>query len=271
MLDSKSILLVNDLPGFGKVALGAMIPILSAQGHLISNLPTALVSNTLDFGIFEIQDTTAYIEKTLEVWKQLDLHFDYLCTGFLCNDRQADLLINYKQEHPDTFLLVDPVMGDEGKLYNGVPVETILSMRKLAHYADLLVPNATEASLLVHGQAPTVEKTKDYYFDLLHELHTLGAKSIIITSVICNGQYTILGYDDQKKYFFEIPYKNIPIKLPGTGDIFTAVTLDNIIRMKSLEEAVKASALKLYAMINRVQNSVNRNFGLPIEDLLFML
>ena len=121
MLDSKSILLVNDLPGFGKVALGAMIPILSAQGHLISNLPTALVSNTLDYGIFEI------------------------------------------------------------------------------------------------------------------------------------------------------PYKNIPIKLPGTGDIFTAVTLDNIIRMKSLEEAAKALALKLYAMINRVQNSVNRNFGLPIEDLLFTL
>ena len=36
------------------------------------NLPTAIVSNTLDYGKFDILDTTQYMKNTLGVWKALD-------------------------------------------------------------------------------------------------------------------------------------------------------------------------------------------------------
>ena len=72
----KKVCCVNDMPGIGKIALSAMIPILSAKGLDVSSLPTALVSNTLDFGKFEILDTTDYMEKTVDVWNELDFHFD---------------------------------------------------------------------------------------------------------------------------------------------------------------------------------------------------
>ena len=40
------------------------------------NLPTAIVSNTLDYGKFDILDTTQYMKNTLGVWKALDFQFD---------------------------------------------------------------------------------------------------------------------------------------------------------------------------------------------------
>ena len=49
---SKHILLVHDLAGYGKVSLSAMMPVLSHMGHHLYTLPTALVSNTLDYGKF---------------------------------------------------------------------------------------------------------------------------------------------------------------------------------------------------------------------------
>ena len=67
MADKKQtqILLINDMAGYGKVALSVMIPVLSHLKFETFNLPTALVSNTLDYGQFDILDTTEYMENTL--------------------------------------------------------------------------------------------------------------------------------------------------------------------------------------------------------------
>ena len=72
----KQVLLINDVVGYGKVGMGAMLPILSYLGIPTYSLPTALVSNTLDYGKFNIQDTTEYIRGTLPVWKELGFGFD---------------------------------------------------------------------------------------------------------------------------------------------------------------------------------------------------
>ena len=82
MENSKNILIINDMPGYGKVALAAMLPILSNMGHSVYNLPTALVSNTLDYGKFHILDTTDYMVQAIQVWKELDFRFDCITTGF---------------------------------------------------------------------------------------------------------------------------------------------------------------------------------------------
>ena len=80
---TEKLLLINDLAGYGKVALGAMMPVLTHMGYDIYTLPTALVSNTLDYGKFEILDTTDYIAGTLRVWDELGFSFDAVSTGFI--------------------------------------------------------------------------------------------------------------------------------------------------------------------------------------------
>ena len=92
MENSKNILIINDMPGYGKVALAAMLPILSNMGHSVYNLPTALVSNTLDYGKFTILDTTDYMVKAIEVWKQLGFQFDCITTGFLASSAQVGII-----------------------------------------------------------------------------------------------------------------------------------------------------------------------------------
>ena len=62
---AKKVLLINDLAGYGKVALSAMLPVLSYLKYETYNLPTAIVSNTLDYGKFDILDTTQYMKNTL--------------------------------------------------------------------------------------------------------------------------------------------------------------------------------------------------------------
>ena len=115
-MSKKHILLVNDIAGYGKVATAAMLPILSYLGHPVYNLPTALVSNTLDYGKFNILETTDYIKGVFPVWKELGFSFDAIATGFIASERQAKLVADYCREQAErgTTIFVDPIMGDEG-------------------------------------------------------------------------------------------------------------------------------------------------------------
>lgn len=129
----KQILLINDMAGYGKVATAAMLPILSYMGYPTYNLPTALVSNTLDYGKFNILETTDYIQGVFPIWKELGFHYDAISTGFIASERQAGIISRYctEQAAEGTTIFVDPIMGDEGKLYNGVTEATIGSMREM--------------------------------------------------------------------------------------------------------------------------------------------
>ena len=86
--DSPKILLIEDLAGYGKISLSAMIPIMSHMGYNLYNLPTALVSNTLDYGLFHMLETTGYMRETLKVWKELGFSFDAICTGMIVSEEQ---------------------------------------------------------------------------------------------------------------------------------------------------------------------------------------
>ena len=127
-----------------------MWPILSYMGLPVYNLPTCLVSNTLDYGKFHLIDTTDYIQGVFPVWRELGFRFKAIATGLLASPRQADIVAHYcvEQAKRGTTIFVDPIMGDEGKLYNGVSEESIGSMRLMLSVSDLTYPNYTEACYL---------------------------------------------------------------------------------------------------------------------------
>ena len=131
--------------------MAAMLPILSYMGIPAFNLPTALVSNTLDYGDFAMQDTTAYMRQTLPVWKKLGFRFDAICTGLMFSEEQSRLVAQFcrDQAGQGCTIFVDPVMGDGGKLYNGIGENQVRLMREMVSVAHLIFPNYTEACHLV--------------------------------------------------------------------------------------------------------------------------
>ena len=242
MADKKQtqILLINDMAGYGKVALSVMIPVLSHLKFETFNLPTALVSNTLDYGQFDILDTTEYMENTLLVWKKLMFSFDAICTGFIVSERQSSLVYEYckEQQKSGTSIFVDPIMGDEGTLYNGVTEQTVAHMKKLVGVADYIVPNYTEAARLTgveYHESATISEVDE----MIQRLGNMGAKSVIITSIQQDGKDVVAGFDHKTKQRFTIPFYNIPVRFPGTGDIFSSVLLGKLMEGNSLYDSTK--------------------------------
>ena len=274
-MNSKNILIINDMPGYSKVAMAAMLPILSHMGHSVYNLPTALVSNTLDYGKFALMDTTDYMSQVIEVWRELGFQFDCITTGFLASARQVGIIRDFIESQKKEGLLVmtDPIMGDDGKLYNGVTEETVENMRQLIGVADVIVPNLTEAQFLtglyVGEQTLTAEQARE----VVDGLRAYGPRSVIITSGqdAETGKHTVWGYDYRSGMYFSIPYRLVNVHFPGTGDMFSAVLVGEMLRGMSLRAAVKRAMDVLEKLVFLEKDELDKNKGIRIEKFLDVL
>ena len=270
----KRIVLFNDLPGYGKVALAAMVPLFSRMGHFPYQVPTAVVSNTLDFGKFRIQDMTDYMRDTIKVWDELGFDPDCICTGFVLSEEQVELIGDYiRSRKPrtsrtqDRLVMVDPIMADGGKLYNGIGMERVAAMRKLVSYSDVMVPNMTEAGFLT-GICPGREQaTAAELRELVDGLHKLSGKSVVITSAQDSetGEHLVCGYDHKMNQYFRVPFPFLPVRVAGTGDIFSAVMTGKLLNGENLETAVQEAVCVLTALIRANQDHLDEYKGILVE------
>lgn len=269
----KQILLINDVVGYSHVGMVAMLPILTYLGHSAYNLPTALVSNTLDYGKFNILDTTDYIKGVFPVWKELGFEFDAIATGFIASERQADIVADYcrEQARRGTVVFVDPIMGDEGKLYNGVTPSTINSMREMLSVAHLIYPNYTEACYLTDTEYKAGGVTAEEANRLVDALRGIGSKSVIITSMLVDGEHCVVGYNHLEDSRFRLGYTEIPVHFPGTGDIFSAVLVGHLLQGDCLEPSTRKAMDVVARLIELNKDNVDKNRGIPVENFLSLL
>ena len=268
----KRILLVQDMTGYGKVALAAIMPVLSHMGHHVYTLPTAIVSNTLDYGQFELVEMTDFMRRTLQVWKNLGFSFDAVSTGFIVSEEQAALVSSLCQESAakGCTVFVDPVMGDEGKLYNGVTEATVNHMRTMASVADYLMPNYTEAAYLA-GAPIQDDLTRAEADALVDCLRALGAKSVLITSAKVEGRFCVVGYDHVKAERFLLPFEMVPVFFSGTGDIFSGILTGSVLDGMPLQAAIQRAMDAIRLMILRNRDNADHYVGIPIETCLDVL
>ena len=272
---SSKVLLINDLAGYGKVALSAMIPVLSHMKYEVCSLPTALVSNTLDYGKFEILETTDYMKNTLSVWEQLGFSFGAVSTGFILSKPQTELVLEFcrEQKKKGAVIFTDPIMGDEGKLYNGISEETVALMRELIGAADYIVPNYTEAAYLAGVPYCRDACTRQELYDLAGKLHAMGAGSVLITSAYMlvdggNPIHCVAGYDGKTDRTFILPYEELPVRFPGTGDIFSAVFMGHILKGEPLRTAARAAMETVSKMLAKNAANQDKFEGIPLETCL---
>ena len=269
----KKILLVNDVAGYGKVGMAAMLPILSYMGIPAFNLPTALVSNTLDYGDFAQLDTTDYMRQTLPIWKKLGFRFDAICTGLMFSEEQARLVAQFCRDQAEAgcTIYVDPVMGDGGRLYNGIGEEQVRLMREMVGVAHLIFPNYTEACYLADVPFQKDGISRQEACALLDRLTTLGPKSVLITSCFIDNKNQVCGYDAATgKYFFH-DYDEIPGIFHGTGDIFSAVLIGHLMKQESLSASTRQAMDVVREMIYRNRDVDDRCCGIFIERCLDLL
>ena len=281
----KQILLINDIAGYGKVGMAAMLPILSYLGIPAFCLPTALVSNTLDYGEFTQLDTTDYMRKTLPIWQHLGFHFNAICTGLMFSEEQAHLVAGFcrAQAREGCTIFVDPVMGDGGRLYNGIGKRQVELMRQMVSVAHLTMPNYTEACYLTGIQYKPQGISAEEAIQLLDRLTDLGPRSAIITSCIIEGKHQVCGVfgnaegteetegtEIQKSHFF-LEYQEIPGLFHGTGDIFSAVLIAHLMKGEPLKQSTRKAMDVVSGMIMRNRDVEDRNCGIFVERCLDLI
>lgn len=271
---TNQILIINDLCSFGKVSTTAMLPILSYFGVPTGILPTSLVSNTFDYGDYSIMETTDFLKSTIEKWTKLNFGFDAIATGFIPSRQQADIISAYckSQAALGKTIFVDPIMGDEGQLYKGMPAEELVSaMREMISVADLCYPNYTEACYLTGAEYKPEGISAAEAKTLLDQLHEIGAKSVLITSVIINGQPSVAGFNHTTGEYFCLPFTEIPVHFPGTGDIFSAILIGHLLNGDSLKESTRKAMDGVYRLIDLNKDNKDKNRGIPLERYLSVL
>ena len=146
----KKVAAINDLSGIGKCSLTVAIPILSALKVQCCPFPTAILSSQTGFSQYTFLDLTDEMEKYSSVWKNLGLEIDTIFSGFLGSIHQIDIVSNFIKENPNSMVIVDPVLGDDGVLYPIFDKNTCEKMKDLVKLSDLITPNLTEACLLTN-------------------------------------------------------------------------------------------------------------------------
>ncbi len=259
----KHLLLAHDLCGVGKVSLSTMLPVFERLGCTTSYLPTAIVSNTLDYGQAEIVDASDYMEKSLAIYENLGFQFDAICTGFLLSEKQVEILQDYLKLHPQMKIYIDPIMGDEGELYPGVGEATVLAMKRIIKGADLILPNYTEACTLADRKIEKVANLKQ--IEGLCETLAESAKAILITSVFNeeDGKHYVVGYEQGK--MFALPFDYIDVRLPGTGDIFSALVVGEIEKGCDLKVAAQKAIHVVHDLIDLNKENEDKYFGIFVE------
>ena len=240
----KRIITIQDISCVGKCSLTVALPIISAMGVEAAILPTAVLSTHTMFSNFTFKDLADQIEPIAAHWKNENIAFDAVYTGYLGSFEQIDLMKKFFDDFKteSNLLFVDPAMADNGKLYPAFDEAFAKHMGTLCAKADIIVPNITEACFMT-GSEYKSEYDEDYVKELLVKLSELGAKISILTGVsFAKGKTGVMGYDRETKEFSYYEHDKLPQSFHGTGDIFSSTCVGAMMNGMEWKEAVKVAA-----------------------------
>ncbi len=264
----KNILCIHDLSGVGRCSLNEILPILSAMGMHVTPLPTTVLSShTGGLGQPAAQGCVQYGHEALEHYRRLELSFDCIYAGYLADSQQQELVLEAFSSWPQAFKVMDPVMGDHGRLYSGME-PLVPGMARLCQAADLTVPNLTEACLLLGREYPENGLTEEEAAQLAGQLTQRFGGSAVVTGLPL-GKY--IGCAGAEHGSFVQKHLCLPQSFPGTGDLFCSVLLGCLLRGNALSAAVDAAAGFVCNCITATPAGSDPRFGVWYETQLFRL
>ena len=264
----KKVAAINDLSGIGKCSLSVAIPILSALKVQCCPFPTAILSSQTGFSQYTFLDLTNEMEKYSNTWKKLNLNIDTIYSGFLGSSSQIDIVRNFIKSNPHAFVIVDPVLGDNGELYPIFNNDTCTKMKDLVIHSNLITPNITEACLLLNKDYKD-NFSEEEVITIAKKLSELGPSKVIITGIIRDNMIYNLSYDKEEDKAFTYGLEYNKCSYSGTGDIFVSIICGLITNNYDLEFAVKTASDFIYKCVSYTSKyEIDRNEGVMFEMFL---
>ena len=259
---------MQDISCYGSCSITVALPILNAYGFETAILPSAILStHTAGFKNFTVLDLKDELPKIINHWQNENIKFDLLYSGYLGDTSHFDILRQIKNNLlNDKLFVLDPVMGDNGKLYPAFNQDYVKKMQEILPITNIIIPNLTEACLLTG-----VEYKETYDFDyidsIISKLKALGAKDIVLTGISFKKDKTgvLINHDGKTNYY---EHDKIPVSFHGTGDIFSASFIGAYLRTNDIYQAGKIAADFVVLAIQNSLGDQNHLYGVKYEPLL---
>lgn len=266
---NKKVLTVQDISCYGQCSITVALPIISAWGYETAILPSAILStHTSGFKNYTVHDLSNEIPKIICHWENEGIKYDALYVGYLGEIEHIDQVIQIKNEllNKDALFVLDPVMGDDGKLYSAFNMDYVKAIRRLIKEADIILPNLTEACFLTDIEYKE-NYDEPYIKDIVNKLIELGAKKIVLTGIAYEKEATgVFVYDGNDYHHFVHP--RINKSYHGTGDVYASTFLGAYLGHHDLmKSAIVASDFVVEAIKNTL-NDPAHNYSVKFEPLL---
>ena len=257
----KKIAVINDFCGFGRCSIAASLPIISALKIQCCPLPTSIFSNHTGFESFYYTDYTEHMVRYMQEWEKLDLRFHGILTGFLGSPEQIRIVKSFFERFKtdSNITVIDPVMGDYGRLYPTYSPRLAEQMCSLVPYADILTPNLTEACILTEtAYDPDMDEAS--LETLCQKLSAMGPKKVVISGLSRGEDLENFIYEEGKQPHIVREHKVGPCR-SGTGDVFSSIIAADAVNGKDLTSAVRHASSFIAKVLRRTLE-----MGLPDTD-----
>ena len=260
----KKVVAIHDLSCVGRCSLTVVIPLLSVMGVQACPLPTAVLSShSGGFQNVVCKNLTEEIKLFSEQWEMNKLEFDCVYSGFMASVDQIGITkeVIKRFTNKESLVMVDPVMGDEGKPYSLITPELINNMRTLVAEADIITPNYTEACFLLKKEYKGNDVDWRDLLPWLPELAAMGPEKVVITGIPDGEKLVNLGYEKSTGCFYIGSNSRIGERYPGTGDIFASVLLGKLLWQEGFGVALSKAGEFVAEAI-----AATRELNLPVRE-----
>lgn len=269
----KRIACLHDLASFGGAALMNIIPIMYSSGIEVCPVPTSLFTSHGALAGSKSIDNSDFMKEYTAQYKKLQVNFDGIYLGLFTSENQikeADYFLQYFSKD-DTLVLMDPVMGDNGKIYGFMNEENVKEIVKLIKRADIITPNLTEACIIL-GKPYKEDLTDSEIEEILISLSSFGPEKVIVTSVPRDGFISTYIYNKTDNRFGVIKGEKRSGSYPGTGDAYTASLMAHLLNGCSLiDSAFEATKLVEKGIDMILDKGYDPLQGLPLAEYLYKL
>jgi pyridoxine kinase len=253
-----NVLSIQSAVAYGHVGNAAAQPALHRLGHTVWRVDTVVFSNHPGHGKFAGQvRPAAEVGTILQGLADLGVQHDCaaVLSGYLGEagtaSAVAEAVTQVKQASPQAVYLLDPVMGDAGRVYvrDGVPLALAGTLLPLA---DIVAPNAFELSLLadrpVNDMATALAAARVLLARSVGLGPGLGPSLVLATGLRLGDKVATLAVSHAAAHAVTAPWIDRPIF--GTGDLFGALFLGHWLEAPG--DAVRALRLAASGMAEAV-------------------
>ncbi|MEL7229999.1 MAG: bifunctional hydroxymethylpyrimidine kinase/phosphomethylpyrimidine kinase [Pseudomonadota bacterium] len=234
----------------GTVGLRAAALALEALGDHVWSVPTILLPHHPGHGVpprvMAAEDQFAQLVEAL-LRPQWIGELDAVLCGYFASAQQvktvAQFIDTVRKQRP-VKLIVDPVIGDGGRLY--VPKEVACAVRdELIPRADVITPNRFELSWLAAGDGADEPKINEDLLSLISKLNgQRGADATVMTTLVTSAFAlmdgsigTLLAEGDKPALVAE--HRHFEPVPNGLGDLTAALFAHHILRGRSKQDALR--------------------------------